>query len=83
MNDTDLTLICEMSILFNEAPDTYQGTTRAWTFFRGSKMESIQVDTETKEIRLVDLTRLAGLKYRTLQGIALEGGYTIGDYFTE
>jgi hypothetical protein len=83
MNHTDLTLICEMSILFNEAPTTHQGSTYSWDFLRGSKIEMIEVDTETKEIRLVDNTKMMGMKYRTLQGIALAAEYTIGDYFTE
>jgi hypothetical protein len=83
MNNKDLTLICELSILFKNPPSTIQGNNYSWEFFRSKEMEIIQVDTDTKEIKLIDIIHDMGMKYRTLQGIALQAGYTIGDYYTE
>jgi len=83
MYNKDLTLICELSILFKATPSTIQGNNYYWEFFRSKGMETIQVDTDTKEIKLIDIIHDMGMKYRTIQGIALQAGYTIGDYYTE
>jgi hypothetical protein len=73
-------LISQVSVFFNQAPDTIAEDYSCWLL--PGKKGSLMINFETDEFEIIDYT--GDIKtYFALVGLALSRGFTYGDYFTD